>query len=111
MRQLVASIAVASLAGLAIGFASFLTILPDAPNGIEISRIEFGDSWPFQFREGRLRCEGSGAIVLSAAGKDYAVNGMASTRYGSIQPVRKQEAGAIVDVGPIISRGLTLCKW
>lgn len=111
MRQLIASIAVASLTGLAIGFASVLTIFPDAPDGIEISQAEFGDSWPFQFREGRLRCEGAGAIILSAAGQDYAVNGMASTHYGSIQPVYKQEAGAIVDVGPIISRGLTLCRW
>ena len=40
--------------------------------------------------------------------KDYAVNGMAGARYASIQPVWKSTN---IDIGPIISRGLTLCKW
>jgi hypothetical protein len=111
MRQLVASIAVASLSGFTLGFASGLTLFSDAPVGVEVSQAEFGDLWPFVFQEGYLRCEGAGAVILSAAGKDYAVNGMASTRYASIQPVYERQAGSVVDVGPIISRGLTLCRW
>jgi hypothetical protein len=111
MRQLVASIAIASLCGLTLGFTSGLAVIPDAPVGVEIGQAEFGDLWPFVFKEGHLRCEGAGTIILSAAGKDYAVNGMASTHYASIQPIYKRQAGSVVDVGPIISRGLTLCRW
>jgi len=42
-------------------------------------------------------------------GMEYAVNGMAaSNRYRPIQAVIIDPK---IDIGPIISRGLTLCKW
>ena len=31
--------------------------------------------------ERELRCEGAGAVIIKIAGKDYAVNGMASRNY------------------------------
>jgi hypothetical protein len=111
MRSLVASIILASLGGLALGFATVIVLFPDTPQGIEISQAEYGRGWPFAMPQGRLRCEGAGAVILSVAGKDYAVNGMASTRYASIQSIYKQNSHSVVDAGPIISRGLTLCKW
>jgi hypothetical protein len=111
MRSFAASIAVACLGGLVLGFASVTALLPDAPQGIGISQDEYGRLWPFAVPEGRLRCEGAGAVILSLRGKDYAVNGLASTRYASIQPVYKENSNSVVDVGAIISRGLTLCKW
>jgi hypothetical protein len=111
MKSLVASLIVASLGGLALGFAAVVALFPDAHQGIEISQIEYGKLWPFVMPKGRLRCEDAGAVILSAGGKDYAVNGMASTRYASIQPIYIQNSHSVVDAGPIISRGLTLCKW
>jgi hypothetical protein len=111
MRSLVASVTLASVVGLILGFASVMALLPDPQRGIEIRQAEYGKRWPFAIPEGHLRCEGSGAVILTVGGKDYAVNGMASTRYASIQPVCKQTKNSIIDVGPIISRGLTLCKW
>jgi hypothetical protein len=41
--------------------------------------------WPFaNLAAGELRCDDSGAVVVRVAGKDYAVNGMASSRYPPI---------------------------
>jgi hypothetical protein len=31
--------------------------------------------------KGELRCEGAGAVVINVDGEDYAVNGMAGSRY------------------------------
>jgi hypothetical protein len=84
---------------------------PTPREGIEIRQAEYGDHWPFAIQRGRLRCEGTGAVILTAQGKDYAVNRMAGTRYASIQPVRKSTNDPKIDIGPIISRGLTLCNW
>jgi hypothetical protein len=88
-----------------------MALLPAYPrDSIEIRKTEYGDRWPFAIQQGRLRCEGAGAVISTVQGKDYAVIGMASTRYASMQPVWKStnDPG---DVGRIISRGLTLCKW
>ncbi len=112
MRLVINPVTLASIVGLILGFLSVMALFPDPPRaGIEIRQAEYGDRWPFAIGQGRLRCEGPGAIVLTARGKDYAVNGMAAARYGSIQPVRKSGNDPNIDIGPIISRGLTLCKW
>jgi Protein of unknown function (DUF2511) len=100
-----------SICGLIIGFVSGLIGFPDPPRqGIEITQNEYGKRWPFAVPQGQLRCEGRGAIILTVRGVDYAVNGMAANRYASIQAIWKK-ADASMEVGPIISRGLTLCKW
>jgi hypothetical protein len=62
-----------------------------------------------EVEKARLRCEGKGAAILTVRGIDYAVNGVAaSNRYRPIQAVVIDPK---IDIGPIISRGLTLCKW
>jgi hypothetical protein len=104
------SVALASIVGLALGFFSVTALLSGRTwEGIEIKRVEYGDRWPFAIEQGHLRCEEAGAIVLTARGKDYAVNGMAARRYAAISPILHQTEH--VSVGPIISRGLTLCNW
>ena len=57
--------------------------------------------------EGELRCEGAGAVIIKIAGKDYAVNGMASRNY----PVIHENTGAKMDIDRLIVQGLTLCDW
>jgi hypothetical protein len=112
MPSLVYPLALASLLGLLVGFLSVTAVLPEPSHeGIEISQAEYGDQWPFAIGQGRLRCEGTGAIIFTARGKDYGLNGMAGRRYASIQPVRKSTGDPSFDLGSIISRGLTLCKW
>ena len=111
MRRILNPVTLASIVGLIFGFPSVMALLPGHPrDGIEIRKTEYGDRWPFAIQQGRLRCEGAGAIILTVRGTDYAVNGMASTRYASMQPVWKSTNDP-ADVGRIISRGLTLCKW
>jgi hypothetical protein len=105
-------LALTSLLGLVVGFLSVTALLPEpAYEGIEISQAEYGDHWPFAIQQGRLRCEGTGAVIFTARGKDYGVNGMAGQRYASIMPVRRSTGDSNFDLGSIISRGLTLCKW
>jgi hypothetical protein len=112
MQSVVNPITLASVVGLLVGFLSVMALIQEpSREGIEIRQAEYGDHWPFAIRQGRLRCEGAGAVILAAQGKDYAVNGMAGTRYAAIQPIRKNTSDPKIDIGPIISRGLTLCKW
>jgi hypothetical protein len=102
-------VTLASVVGLILGFTSGLILLPDPVlEGIKINQSEYGKRWPFATAQGSLRCEGEGAIILTVGGKDYAVNGMASNRY---PPIQAATINPHTDIGPIISRGLTLCKW
>jgi hypothetical protein len=105
----ITSITLASIVGLILGFTSGWILLPDSvPEGIKINQSEYGKRWPFATAQGSLRCEGAGAIILTVGGKDYAVNGMAANRY---PPIQADTINPTTDIGPIISRGLTLCKW
>jgi hypothetical protein len=61
--------------------------------------------------EGELRCEGAGAVIIKVAGKDYAVNGMASRNYPIIQTIWNETAGSKMDIDRLIVQGLTLCDW
>jgi hypothetical protein len=71
-----------------------------------------GVRWPFaNMAEGELRCESGGAVVVKIAGKDYAVNGMASTRYPPIQQIWNDANYPGTRIDRIITRGLTLCDW
>ena len=98
----------ACVVGLSFGFSAGLILLPDQP-GIEVNQSQYANHWPFEVEQARLRCEGKGAVILSVGGTDYAVNGLAaSNRYRQIQAVIIDPK---IDFGPLISRGLTLCKW
>jgi hypothetical protein len=68
--------------------------------------------WPFaDMATGELRCEGGGALVVRIGRKDYAVNGMASTRYPPIQRIWNQDNFPNTNIDRLIIRGLTLCDW
>jgi hypothetical protein len=68
--------------------------------------------WPFaDMASGELRCDDGGAVVVRIAGKDYAVNGMASSRYPPIQQIWNEETYPGTDIDRLIVRGLTLCYW
>ena len=111
-RGRVISVTLVLISCLIFGFVSGLTVFPDPPRqGIEITQNEYGKRWPFAAPQGQLRCEGRGAIILTVRGVDYAVNGMAANRYASIQAIWKKADDSDLEIGPIISRGLTLCKW
>ena len=60
---------------------------------------------------GELRCESGGAVVITVARKDYAVNGMASARYPPIQQIWNNYYCPDTNIDRLIARGLTLCEW
>jgi len=112
MRVYLGGLALAVTASFVLGFIVVTAIMPARPHaGVEISQADYGDRWPFKTAHGWLRCEGAGAVILSVRGKDYAVNGLASSQYAPIQAIWKSDKKPDMDVGPIISRGLTLCRW
>ena len=112
MRSTIGVLVVAIVAHLALGFVVVSALLPEqSREGVKIRQVEYGDRWPFKSPQGWLRCEGAGAVILTVRGKDYAVNGMAASRYAPIQAVGKGTDDPNINVGPIISRGLTLCQW
>jgi hypothetical protein len=61
--------------------------------------------------KGELRCEGAGAVVINVDGKDYAVNGMAGSRYPPIERIWNNANYPGADIDRILTRGLTLCDW
>jgi hypothetical protein len=61
--------------------------------------------------KGQLRCEGAGAVVINVDGKDYAVNGMASSRYPPIERIWNSATHQEANIARILAQGLTLCDW
>ena len=61
--------------------------------------------------QGELRCEGPGAVIIKVDGKDYAVNGMAGSRYPPIESIWTSATHPEADINRILDRGLTLCDW
>jgi hypothetical protein len=71
-----------------------------------------GISWPFtDLAQGELRCEAGGAVIIRIAGKDYAVNGAASSRYPPVQEIWNRTIYPNTDIDRLIVKGLTLCEW
>jgi len=68
--------------------------------------------WPFaNMASGELRCDDGGAVVVRVAGKDYAVNGMAGSRYPPIQQIWNNDTYPDTNIDRLIARGLILCDW
>lgn len=97
---------------------------PPPDNELLIKRSDFGDKWPFTANQGILKCEGYKIILIEINGIGYALNGNArsfANKYNLREideiwlddPQWKDEplmAGIKVNVGPLIDRGLELCK-
>lgn len=95
------------------GIRSFLDVFTLVAIGLLATAIvTLGLRWPFaNISTGELRCERGGAIVVRVVGKDYAVNGMASSRYPPIQQIWNNDNYPDTNVDRLIARGLTLCDW
>jgi hypothetical protein len=84
-------------------------------SGSEISQAEYGDKWPFTVPSERLECVPYSKVVFHAGGVSYAVNGLAMSdnRYREIRPIWKDNPeipGTKINIGPVLDRGLALCK-
>jgi hypothetical protein len=58
---------------------------------------------------GELRWERGAIITID--GTDYAVNGMAGSRYPPIQRVWSEDSHPEIDIDRLIVQGITLCDW
>lgn len=71
-----------------------------------------GVRWPFaNMAAGELRCEDRGAVVVRVSGTDYAVNGMASSRYPPVQQIWNDDTYPGTNIDRLTAHGLTLCDW
>ena len=92
-----------------------------APDSGALAASDFPEGeWPLTVSEGVVRCEGSdgsGSVIFRAPdGTDYAVNGTAQTvkqDLPEIEAIWKKDPdvpGTRINIGPVIDRGLELCK-
>ncbi len=89
-------------------------------NSIMISQSEFGEAWPFTVTSGELYCIGEGngqqvgAVVFATEDESYAVNGTAKALgYKPIDEIWRSNPaipGTKINIGPVIQRGLQICK-
>jgi hypothetical protein len=96
------------LAALAIG-AMVLAVLGSGPRSLDRALVANAPASPQAL--GELRCEGRGAIIINVDGRDYAVNGMAGSRYPPIQRVWREDSHPEIDIDRLIVQGITLCDW
>lgn len=91
----------------------------DASNEAHMSRAELGAEWPLTVDEGTVSCEGIGErlgqVYFTAEGTTYAVNGLAQGAsdgpdIDQIWADDPEMDGLKINIGPIIDRGLDLCR-
>jgi hypothetical protein len=84
----------------------------------KVTRNMFGKAWPLTVDEGILSCTGAkglGVVTFEAKGTRYAVNGVAMSqkKYADIGKIWAPDPSGIVpkkNLGPLLERGLKLCK-
>src|SRR5438067_6794663 len=86
----------------------------------KITKVEFGEKWPFTVSEGVLTCTPYGQlhlITFSANGKVYGLNGTARNLakergFAEIDEIWKndpQVEGLKINIDPILQKAFTLC--
>lgn len=82
--------------------------------GVEITRMEYGEQWPFTVDRGELACVGSSGVVFTAEGTTYGVNEAAvASGYPDVEPIRQGSPilpSLKVSIAPVIEDGLALCR-
>lgn len=79
-----------------------------------VSHAEFGDAWPLEVEDGTIFCDGASILLRTNRGL-YAVNGTArgQHRWKDIKDITRPDphtAGLLMDVQPIVDRGLKYCS-
>lgn len=92
---------------------------PD-PKGVLITKVEYGEGWPYTVESGRLYCDPPGSnVVMESGGRVYALNGRAmgnAAQRGYVNAretiTLRNEYGyfTVGDSPQIISRGLSMCR-
>jgi hypothetical protein len=86
---------------------------------LEIDAQQYGENWPLRVERGKLACEHN-SVTFEADGIIYAINGRAQTEnnrngrgWANSKKIRRYDPKGVMyglmDVGPLIQRGLALC--
>ncbi len=86
----------------------------------KISKEDYGKDWPVSVDEGTVKCIDGTYVVFEAQGKVYAVNDTAKDEtimsdhdWSNIEDIRLDDPAdpdTKVNITPILSTGLILCK-
>jgi hypothetical protein len=88
----------------------------------KITESEYGEKWPLSVQNGTLNCTPLGTLAIvtfTANGVTYAVNGTAKARakqngWREINEIWRDnpnpQHGPKINIGPIVEKGLSLCK-
>jgi len=86
----------------------------------KITKADYGSDWPVSVEEGTVKCIDGTYVVFEALGKVYAVNDSAKNEsimrehgWSNIDDIRLDDPAAPetkVNITPILSTGLILCK-
>ena len=104
-------------AGLGLAAVLGLVLACGAP-GLEVTKAQYGDAWPFTVDQGTLFCTTSSggrlrSAVLRVGEVEYAVNAAAETRgYASIEPIWRSDSqylGRKIDLKPMVTLALEQC--
>lgn len=79
-----------------------------------VTHAAMGDAWPLTVEEGTIICQGASILLRTNRGL-FAVNGTArgQHKWHDIREITKPDpknAGLLMDVQPIIDRGLRVCR-
>lgn len=121
MKRIIACLGIAVLPAAALSLtAAWGGDDLDNSRGIEVTRSEYGDNWPFTVESGTLHCTAYSKVLIRADGVDYAVNGLVAgdPRFRNVRPIwaiwrdnpNPDAEGPKVNIGPITQRGLSLCE-
>jgi hypothetical protein len=87
-------------------------------SGLEVTRAQYGDAWPFSVDQGTLSCKTSGggrlrSAVFKSEDTEYALNVVAEGRgYASVEPIWRsnpQFLGAKIALAPMVALALQQC--
>lgn len=101
------------LTGCATPAATIESVPSTTERSQAVSRADF-DAWPLTVESGALRCEAGRAVVFEAAGKVYALNGIAiaDPQYEDLNPIWAADptgAAPKMSISDLIEAGLALC--
>lgn len=79
-----------------------------------VTHAAMGDDWPLIVEEGTIICDGASILLRTNRGL-FAVNGTArgQRKWHDIREITKPDphnAGLLMDVQPIVDRGLIVCR-
>ena len=84
-----------------------------APSGVQVTRAQYGDAWPFTVEQGHVDCVPYQKAVFRTRGRTYALNGLARSKYPEIDPIWRAHPelpGLKVNIGPMIDLALEQCR-